>query len=51
MFKLRKELVALVQWEAGDFPCVKQTEIDAIAHRVLRMAELPRRMRDIAWRN
>jgi hypothetical protein len=34
-----------------DFPGVTQTEIDAVAHRIIRMAELLRRMRQIAERN
>jgi HAMP domain-containing protein len=51
MLELRKELIALVEWEAEDFPCPTQTEIDAVAQRVLRMAELLKRMREIAERN
>ena len=51
MLQLRKELVALIQWEAEDFPCVTQTEIDAVAHRILRMAELLKRIREITERN
>ena len=51
MLQLRKELVALIEWEAEDFPCVTQTEIDAVAHRIVRMAELLKWMREIAERN
>jgi hypothetical protein len=51
MLELREELVALIEWEAEDFPCVMQTEIDAVAHRIIRMAELLKRMREIAERN
>jgi len=51
MLQLRKELVALIQWEAEDFQCVRQIEIDAVAHRIVRMAELLKRMREIAERN
>jgi hypothetical protein len=48
MLELRQELVSLVELEAADFPCVTQTEIDAVAHRIIRMAELLKRMREIA---
>ena len=51
MLELRKELVSLVEWEAEDFPCLTQTEIDSVAHRIIRMAELLKRMREIAERN
>lgn len=40
MLQLRAELAALIEWEAEDFPCVTQTEIDAVVHRIVRMAEL-----------
>jgi len=40
--------VALLEWEAEDFPCVRHAEIDAVAHRIIRMAELLKRMREIA---
>ena len=46
MLELRKELVALIEWETEDYPCVTQTEIDAVAHRIIRMAELLKRTRD-----
>ena len=51
MLELRKELIALVEWEAEEFPCPTQSEIDAVAHRIIRMAELLKRMREIAERN
>lgn len=51
MLELRKELVALIEWEEADFECVTQTAIDAVAHRIIRMAELLRRMREIAHGN
>ena len=51
MLELRQEFVALIEWEAEDFECVTQIEIDAVAHRIIRMAELLRRMREIAERN
>ena len=51
MLELRLELVALMEWDAEDFECVTQTEIDAVAHRIIRMAELLTRMREIAQRN
>jgi len=51
MLELRKELTALIEWKPEDFECVTQTEIDAVAHRILRMAELLKRMREIARRN
>ena len=51
MLELRKKLIALIEWEAEDFPCVTETEIDVVAHRINRMAELLKRMREIAERN
>lgn len=51
MLELRKELVALIEGEEEDFPCLTQTEIDAVAHRIIRMAELLCLMREIAERN
>jgi hypothetical protein len=51
VLKLCAELVAIIEWESEDFSCVTQTEIDAVAHRILRMAELLKRMREIAKRN
>ena len=51
MREIRLELVALIAWGKADFPCVTQTEIDAIGHRILRMAELLRRVRQIAAQN
>ncbi len=51
MLQLRKELAALIEWGADDFECPTQTEIDAVAHRIIRMAELLKRMREIAEQN
>ena len=51
VLELRAELAALIEWESEDFPCVAQTEIDAVAHRIIRVAELLSRMREIAQRN
>jgi hypothetical protein len=51
MLELRQELVGLIEWEAEDFECVTQTEVDAVANRIIRMAELLTRMREIAQRN
>jgi len=51
VLELRKELMALIEWETEDFPCVTQTEIDAVAHRTILMAELLNRMREIAQQN
>lgn len=51
MLELRQELAALIDWEEADFESVTQPEIDAVAHRIIRMAELLRRMREIAERN
>ena len=51
MFELRQELMAIRRWELANFTCSTQTEIDAVAHRILRMAELLRRVREIAERN
>ena len=48
MLELRQELVVLVEWEESGFECPTQTEIDAVTPRILRMAELLRRMRAIA---
>jgi len=51
MLEVRKELTALIEWESEDFPCVTQTEIDAVAQCIIRMAELLKRMREISERN
>ena len=49
--ELRKELEAIRLWCAADFPCTTETELDAVAHRILRMAEIKRKIREIAERN
>lgn len=51
MLELREELVSMIKWEDADFECPRQTEIDAVAKRVLRMTDLLRKMREIAQRN
>ena len=51
MLELGKELVTLIDWEAEDFPCVTRTEIDAVTHRITRIAELLRWTRQIAEPN
>ena len=51
MLELRRQLTALIEWEEAEFQCPTKTEIDAVAHRIIRMAELLRRMREIAKRN
>jgi len=48
MLELRKELRALIAWEEAGFACLTQTEIDAVAHRILRMAEIIHKIREIA---
>ena len=50
MLELRQELVSLLEWEEADFECPTQAELDAVALRILRMAELLRRMREISER-
>jgi len=51
VLELRQELMALIEWEHSDFPIATKSEIDAVAHRILRMAELLRRMREMAKLN
>lgn len=51
MFELRRELLALKRWEQAGFDCTTQTEIDALAHRIIRMGELIRKIRDLASQN
>jgi hypothetical protein len=51
MFELRQELMAIRRWELANFTCSTQTEIDAVAHRILRVAELLRQVREFAQRN
>ena len=50
MLKLRQELVALVESKPVA-EHVPQADIDAVADRILRMAQLLRKMREIADRN
>jgi len=55
--QLRNELAALKAWvaqkawDADGFACEQRTELDAIAHRIIRMAEILRKMRNIVERN
>lgn len=51
MLELRQELVDLIEWKDANVADVAQAEIDAVAQRIIRMAELLRRMREIAERN
>jgi hypothetical protein len=51
MLTIRRELAALIAWNQAEFCSYSKTELDAIAIRILRMAELLRRMREIAERN
>ncbi len=51
MLELRQELGALIEWEYADFGCITRTEIDAVAHRITRTAELLARMSEIAKLN
>ena len=51
MLELRQELAALIEWEEADVECRRQTEIDAVAHRIIRMAELLAWMHQIAEQN
>ena len=51
MLELRQELVELIEWKDVKVECVAQGEIDAVAQRIIRMAELLRRMREIAAQN
>ena len=51
MLEVRAELVALIEWEKAAFPCTTQIETDAAKHRILRKAELLRRISQIAERN
>ena len=38
--------MALIEWEADDFPPIRQTEIDAVAQQIIGIAELLKRMRE-----
>jgi len=49
--QLRNELAVLKAWDAAVFACEERTELDAIAHRIIRMAEILRKMREIVERN
>lgn len=51
MHELRLELEALKAWDDSCFDCHDQVELDAIGHRIIRMAELMRKIREIARRN
>lgn len=52
MLELRNELITLVGWEMGEeFECPTQSEIDAVGLRIVRMAELLRRMGEMAQSN
>ena len=51
MLELRQELVDLIESKSEKVECVTQAAIDAVAQRIIRMAELLRRMREIAQRN
>lgn len=39
MLELREELAALIAWNSSGFECHEQIEIDAVGHRIMRMAE------------
>ena len=49
--ELRKELEAIRQWNEADFTCSTEVELDAVANRILRMAEIKRKLRELAERN
>lgn len=49
--QLRNELAALKAWDAAVFACEERTELDAIAHRIIRVAEILRKMRKIVEQN
>lgn len=51
MHELRLELEALKAWDDLGFDVHDQTELDAVGHRIIRMAELIRKIREIAQRN
>lgn len=51
MIELREELAALIAWNQSGFEYREQTEIDAIGHRIKRMSEIIRRIREIAEQN
>jgi hypothetical protein len=48
MSNIRKELAALIAWDEAGFPCVTRMEIEAVGIRIVRMAELLRKARQIA---
>jgi hypothetical protein len=49
--QLRDELAVLKAWNAAEFACQDRTELDAVAHRIIRMAQIILEMRKIAERN
>ncbi len=51
MLELRQELATLIGWEDVQTERPTQTEIDAVAARIIRMAQLLRHMREVAERN
>ena len=51
MLEVRKELAALLAWDKAGFPCVTPTEVSAVGIRIVRMAELLRKARQIAAQN
>jgi hypothetical protein len=51
MLELRKELQTLIVWNYSASECHEQTQLDAVAHRIMRMAELIREIREITARN
>lgn len=51
LHQLRNELAALKVWNAANFACEERTELEAVAHRIIRMAEILRKMREVAERN
>jgi len=40
LLKLREELAALKTWHVAGFNVRAETELDAVGHRIMRMAEL-----------
>lgn len=51
MLELRQELSVLIQWDESAFEYREQAELDAIGHRIMRMAELISKIRELAERN
>ena len=51
MLKLRRELAAIREWNQLPLVCDTRTELDAVGFRVIRMAEIIAKVKQIAEQN